>query len=80
MQAKLPVLAATDPNTDIRKVIVEGGFGWQCESNDAAIFHNKVKDICELQLETEHHNAYMTLKDNFSVERCYQIIMSNFNK
>lgn len=34
MQAGLPVLAATDPNTDIGKVIVDGGFGWWCESND----------------------------------------------
>ena len=32
MQAKIPVLAVTDPNTDIGKVIVEGGFGWWCES------------------------------------------------
>ena len=35
MQAKIPVLAVTDPNTDIGKVIVDGGFGWWCESNDA---------------------------------------------
>ena len=34
MQAKIPVLAVTDPNTDIGKVIVTGGFGWWCESND----------------------------------------------
>lgn len=27
MQAKLPALAVTDPNTDIGKGIVEGGFG-----------------------------------------------------
>ena len=32
MQAGLPVLACTDPNTDIGKTIVEGGFGWWCES------------------------------------------------
>ena len=34
MQAKIPILAATDSNTDIGKVIVEGGFGWWCESNN----------------------------------------------
>ena len=38
MQAKVPVLACTDPNTDIGKVIEEGGFGWWCESNDAVAF------------------------------------------
>lgn len=38
MQAKLPVLAVTDPNTDIGKVITEGGFGWWCESNNLVSF------------------------------------------
>ncbi|MBQ9082045.1 MAG: glycosyltransferase family 4 protein [Clostridia bacterium] len=38
MQAGLPVLACTDPNTDIGKTVAEGGFGWQCGSNDPAAF------------------------------------------
>ena len=38
MQAGLPVLACTDPNTDIGKVITEGGFGWWCESNNTENF------------------------------------------
>ena len=40
MQAKIPVLACTDPNTDIGKIIVEGGFGWWCESNDVNSFQS----------------------------------------
>ncbi|MBR5539197.1 MAG: glycosyltransferase family 4 protein, partial [Clostridia bacterium] len=32
MQAKIPVLACTDPNTDVGKVIEEGNFGVWCES------------------------------------------------
>ena len=34
MQAKIPVLAVTDPNTDIGKDNVGGKFGWWCESNN----------------------------------------------
>ncbi len=45
MQAKLPVLACTDPNTDIGKVITEGGFGWWCESNNVDAFAEKIKEI-----------------------------------
>lgn len=45
MQAKLPVLACTDPNTDVGKVITEGGFGWWCESNDPDKFVSTVKEI-----------------------------------
>ena len=28
MQAGIPVVAVTDPNTDVGRVIVDGGFGW----------------------------------------------------
>lgn len=45
MQAKIPVLACTDPNTDIGKVIVDGGFGWWCESDDTVTFVNIVEDV-----------------------------------
>ena len=45
MQAKLPVLAATDPNTDIGEVIKQGGFGWWCESNDTRAFSELVKKL-----------------------------------
>ena len=45
MQAGLPVLACTDPNTDVGKVIEEGGFGWWCESDDVEDFDGKVKEI-----------------------------------
>ena len=42
MQAGVPVLASTDPNTDVGEVIVNGGFGWWCESNDVAAFSTAV--------------------------------------
>jgi hypothetical protein len=42
------VLAATDPNTDIGKVIVDGGFGWWCESNDSEKFHGIVQTIVDV--------------------------------
>lgn len=45
MQAGLPVLACTDSNTDIGKVIVEGGFGWWCESNSITAFTNTIQMI-----------------------------------
>lgn len=45
MQAGLPVLACTDPNTDVGKVIEESGFGWWGESDDVEDFDGKVKEI-----------------------------------
>ena len=40
MQAGLPVLACTDTNSDIGKVITEGYFGWWCVSTDSQEFSN----------------------------------------
>lgn len=78
MQAKLPVLACTDPNTDIGEVITEGGFGWWCESADARLFGSIVKKITrEIELETYKHiseKAFDYLNQMFNSETCYKII------
>ncbi|MDO5478759.1 MAG: glycosyltransferase family 4 protein, partial [Clostridia bacterium] len=42
MQSSMPVLSCTDPNTDVGKVIEEGGFGWSCESNSVEAFTDAV--------------------------------------
>ena len=49
MQAKIPVLACTDSNTDIGKIIEEAGFGSWCESNDVNGFVECVNKIMQIQ-------------------------------
>lgn len=78
MQAGLPVLAATDPNTDVGRVIVEGGFGWWCESDDAEGFAALVRKILSLPEETRKEyglNAFDYLVKHYSVESTYRTIM-----
>ena len=75
MQAKLPVLAATDPNTDIGKVIMDGGFGWWCESNDAEKVKMLIQGAVATDNETAKYNGWEYLKRNYSTERSYGIIM-----
>ena len=76
MQAKIPVLAVTDPNTDIGKVIVDGGFGWWCESDDSEQFCRLVKGAIESSYKNEMADRAMKyLENNYSVEKCYEIIM-----
>ena len=74
LQAKLPVLAATDSNTDIGKIITDGGFGWWCKSDSVEEF-NKIVEIA-LNVDTNElgENAYRYLKDNYTVEQGYSII------
>ncbi len=75
MQAKLPVLACTDPNTDIGKVIVEGGFGWWCESDDVDGFTKTVSEAAaDASAKGEMSSAYLTA--HYSARQGYEIIMS----
>lgn len=87
MQAKLPILAVTDPNTDIGRIIVEGGFGWWCESSDSYIFAELVRSICLGNspvlnpLINKNENlgniSFNYLCDNYSVEKSYNTIINN---
>lgn len=76
MQAGLPILACTDPNTDIGKVITRGNFGWWCESNDVAQFEAMVRDILTCNLPEYGKRAYDYLKAEYTTEVSYQAITS----
>lgn len=80
MQAKLPVLAVTDPNTDIGKVIEEGGFGWWCESNDIEKFMNTIMKALEEKNEKKGELGFGYLKVEYSVEREYLMIVKDKDK
>lgn len=80
MQAGVPVLAVTDPNTDIGKVIVDGRFGWWCESNDVKAFDEKIREACNSKLEYMGQDGFKYLEENYSVQKSYEIIMEQFNK
>lgn len=78
MQAKIPVLAVTDPNTDIGKVIVEGGFGWWCESDDVADFEDMITYITENTKETIN-NEWNYLNSEYASSMGYEIIIKHFD-
>lgn len=78
LQAKLPVLAVTDSNTDLGKIIIDGKFGWWCKSNDITTFSKLISKISDIDLSVvgETGNAY--LLEEYSVERGYATIMKKF--
>lgn len=75
LQAKLPVLACTDPNTDIGKVITDGSFGWWCESNDAQAFGERIKAACTSDLTAMGEKGFGYLNANYTVKQAYQTIL-----
>lgn len=79
MQASMPVLAATDVNTDIGKIIETGNFGFWCESNNVLNFNRKVQQLCDVELRQQMGiNARKYLEDNYTVKQSYEIIMNHF--
>ena len=76
MQAKLPVLAVTDPNTDVGKVITEGGFGWWCESNNVNAFSKLVETASSIDLTQMKINETKYLTENYTVSMVYDNIIN----
>lgn len=74
MQAGLPVLACTDKYTDIGKIIVEGEFGWWCESKKIEKFNEIIADLLDADLEKYKNNACDYLYNNFAVHHVYEVI------
>lgn len=75
MQAGLPVLAATDPNTDVGQVITEGGFGWWCESNNANAFENQVNKALNADLIQMGAAGFEYLNEKYTAQRAYTIVI-----
>lgn len=79
MQASMPVLAATDVNTDVGKVIEEGEFGFWCESSDVNKFNKKVQQLCNPELRKRMGiNARRYLENHYTSRHSYEIIMNHF--
>ena len=74
MQAKIPVLACTDPNTDIGKVITDGGFGWWCESNSDGAFSELVQKVPQADLNEMKMNETKYLMENYTADIVYKTI------
>lgn len=76
MQAKIPILACTDTNTDIGQVIVDGGFGWWCNSCSSSSFFSLIKKIVDYDLDkTDREKEFCYLKNHYSVDVSYKTIM-----
>ena len=78
LQAKLPVLAVTDENTDIGEIIVNNKIGWWCPSNNVQKFNEVIADINAEDLQEIGAKGYKFLCDNYSVDVPYDAIMKHF--
>ena len=76
MQNKMPVICATDQNTDIGKDAVESNYGFSCRSGDAEQFREYVETLArneKLRIRMGE-NGYEYLLSNFNVDISYDLI------
>lgn len=77
LENKMPVLAATDVNTDIGTIAETNGYGCWCESGDLDSFNKKLDNLLKSDLLMMGEKGYSFLKNNYLVEHSYSIIMNH---
>ena len=82
MKYSLPILLATDRNTDVGSDAVEGGYGLWSEHGDLQGALKNVQELCQSQtLRTDMGiKGLKKLKDDFSVLRSVKKIEKLFFK
>ena len=75
LQAGLPVLCATDPNTDVGIIVEENGFGWWCESDDVNTFVQIVSQINKSKAEEMGKIGMTYLLENYNINVGYEKLL-----
>ena len=80
MEFGMPIIAATDTNTDVDKILEDGKFGLWSESKNLNDFYKNVDTLCEDKalLDEMGSNGRKYLEDNFTSNNAYDIIMKHF--
>ncbi|MGF2164894.1 glycosyltransferase family 4 protein [Enterococcus avium] len=80
LQAGLPILAATDANTDFKNIIVDNEFGKWSLHGDLDAFFNNIGAIKEQRIQSKMaQNGITYLKEQCDVASSYKKIMAHFN-
>lgn len=80
LENKMPVLCATDPNTDMDKIAEENGFGYWCESNSVEAFTVILDKMIHSDRKAMGERGYEFLKNNYLVENTYNAIIRHLNE
>lgn len=77
LENKMPVICATDVNTDIGRIAEENGYGYWCESVKPEVFTALVDKMLKSDRKAMGEKGYQFLKENYLVEHTYNAIMKH---
>ena len=75
LAAKMPIIAATDSNTDIGFIAQKNGYGFWCESSDVGAFCKCVNMMLESDRKEMGRLGYEFMKKNYDVSVVYEKIL-----
>lgn len=76
----MPVLCATDPNTDIGRIAEENGYGYWCESNSVEAFTSILHRMLRSDRKAMGQRGYDFFKANYTVQNTYDVVMRHLEK
>jgi glycosyltransferase involved in cell wall biosynthesis len=77
LENKMPIISATDPNTDIGKISEENGFGYWCESNSVEAFNSVLEKMIASDIKSMGEKGFRFLMDHYLVDQTYETIMKH---
>lgn len=81
LENKLPIIAATDINTDIGRIAEANGYGFWCESVNVDEFNHCLEAFLDKNVVNRMGIAgFEYLKDNYQVSLSYERIMSHISE
>ncbi len=78
LEYKMPVICATDVNSDMGAIAEQNGYGYWCESKNPADFTSLVNKMLLSDMKLMGEKGYQFLCENYLVEHTYNIIMNHF--
>ena len=73
----MPIICATDRNTDIGRIAEKNGYGFWCESVKPEDFTALVDKMLQSDRKAMGERGYEFLKQNYTVQNTYDAIMKH---
>lgn len=77
LEYKMPIIACTDPNSDVGTLAASNGYGFYCPSNDVDAFTLAVDRMLDSDIKAMGKKGYVFLKANYMVQHTYDAIIKH---
>ena len=82
LEYKMPIITATDTNSDIGSIALQNKYGFFCENGNLDDFNELLNKFVgdKALIQEMGENGYQFLSNNYTVDKSYQIIMKHLSK